>query len=115
MTALTYFPPTAAELNAARKLVRGKASRAELTLACNTLCQSPEADDRMMAREIRNVLWSDHRSELLPDAWKMADQIEAQEQQEALRFVFAVVKAFGGASVVYIIGAIAVRVWLGAV
>ena len=73
MTAHTYFPPSPANLEQARALIRGEhTTRAELVLACNVPCQSADADDRMSAREVRNVMWADRFSELRPQAQELA-------------------------------------------
>lgn len=120
MTALTAFIPSAEDLAVARATIRARAStRLQLEEACGVLCQSPEADDRIAAREVRNTLWSDRASELRPEAREMAARLaEAHWQDDlddGLQLVGAVVVIAGVIVAVCIVAAIAWRVSMGGV
>ena len=116
MNALAYTPPTQAEFDEARAMIRGEhATRADLLLACNVLCQSAQADDRTTAREVRNVLWSDHASELLPDDRAMADRLHERDRAAAMVYVDRQVRRIGWFAAAYVLAMIVTRVCLGAV
>lgn len=84
MTALDFIPPSRADLDKARRTVRrvGVVPLRDLEAACAVLAQSPDPDDRMIAREFRNAAWSSAASDLTPAARALAEKLHGKAMAE---------------------------------